>query len=955
MHYEHTQEEIRFALTYISADERDVWVRMGMAIKDEFGEDGFALFDEWSKRGNGYKEADAVTTWKSCKVGGGITIATLIRMAMDNGYDPKTRPAPVPLSPERSAQLEAERAQRDEQARQAHEKKQAVAAQVALTEWGAASGAGESVYLRNKGVQGHGVRYAGDLLLVPVRDVDDKLWSLQRINAKGEKSFLKGGRVSGCFHLIGQIEGASRLLIAEGYATGATLHEATGDPVAVAFSDTNLSRVVEALRGKYPDLLMAVCADDDRPTETKTGKNPGIVGARNAARRGRAQAVIQPDLSGLPDGATDFNDLAVRKGLKEVRRQIDERWSKREGAETGQNGPRTKKSESDVGEIGKRKKNDSRAAEKPSKDRRPRFRVDDTGVWYLAFSDDGDSLPPYLVCSPLWVVAESRTGTGDDWGYAVEMVDSDGTRKGWVVPFWMLVGDGNEYCTRLARMGLKIAPGSRAKSLLTVYLKTSNVTARATITDRIGWHGEVFVLPDRSIGEAEGERVLFQSDGSVASQFKQSGTLDQWKERVASLCVDNSRLMFCVSMAFAAPLLRLSGLHSGGFHLVGDSSCGKTTGLCVAASVFGGRDYIRSWRTTDNAMELLAAQHSDAPLILDELAQVDPKVLGDTVYMLANESGKGRATRTATAKTVLTWCTLFLSTGEVDLPEHMAEAGKAAKAGQEIRLVGIPADAGKRMGMFEELHGRASGSEFSDDLQKATKSHYGTAGMRFLEHVVSHHEALVEDLPDSVAALVAKWGIGGDAHGQVRRVAARFALVALAGEMATKEGLTGWPVSAATEAAEVCLTAWIDSRGGVGNSQDRAAIRQVRKFISLHGSSRFMRWKRINDDHAPAVQNQAGFVRALSDDETAGYAEAKDALPSCSDDDKQRGWYVFPDVFREEVCKGHSVKAVEKLLIERGVLQVQSDGRPAKQCRVPCLPKEIRLYHITPKIFEIDL
>lgn len=81
------------------------------------------------------------------------------------------------------------------------------------------------------------------------------------------------------------------------------------------------------------------------------------------------------------------------------------------------------------------------------------------------------------------------------------------------------------------------------------------------------------------------------------------------------------------------------GHESGGFHLYGDSSGGKTTHLQVAASVYGSPRCVRSWRSTDNALESIAAAHSDGLLVLDEIGMCDPRIIGETVYMLGNGSG----------------------------------------------------------------------------------------------------------------------------------------------------------------------------------------------------------------------------------------------------------------------------------------------------------------------------
>jgi putative DNA primase/helicase len=116
--------------------------------------------------------------------------------------------------------------------------------------------------------------------------------------------------------------------------------------------------------------------------------------------------------------------------------------------------------------------------------------------------------------------------------------------------------------------------------------------------------------------------------------------------------------------------------------------------LKLAASVYGGTSYLQRWRSTDNALEATAAQHSDCLLILDELAQIDPKTAGECAYMLANEQGKARATRTGTPRARQAWRLLFLSAGELGLSDHMAEGMKRTRTGQEVRMADIPADAG---------------------------------------------------------------------------------------------------------------------------------------------------------------------------------------------------------------------------------------------------------------------
>ena len=249
------------------------------------------------------------------------------------------------------------------------------------------------------------------------------------------------------------------------------------------------------------------------------------------------------------------------------------------------------------------------------------------------------------------------------------------------------------------------------------------------------------MLPKETIGD-EAERIVFQTDNAVENTFRTRGTPDQWRERVGALCAGNTRLVFAVACAFAGPLLRVVGMESGGFHMRGDSSSGKTTALKVAASVYGGPSYLQRWRTTDNALEAIAAQHSDCLLILDELAQVDPKAAGECAYLLSNEQGKARATRTGTARPRLAWRLLFLSAGEVGLADHMGEAQRRVRTGQETRMADIPADAGAGMGAFEELHGLEGGSAFARHITSQAQTVYGATGRAWLQCLCDHAVAL---------------------------------------------------------------------------------------------------------------------------------------------------------------------------------------------------------------------
>lgn len=155
------------------------------------------------------------------------------------------------------------------------------------------------------------------MLLVPVKTIDDKLVGLQKIYPNGRKFFHPGTAKKGAFHLIGDhINGEA--YICEGFATGASLHMATGKPVAVAFDAGNLVSVAKEIRRKYKETKITICGDDDKWTES----NPGRKYAIEAAAIANGE-VIFPEFEEPKEGLTDFNDLHIEEGLDKVKETLN--------------------------------------------------------------------------------------------------------------------------------------------------------------------------------------------------------------------------------------------------------------------------------------------------------------------------------------------------------------------------------------------------------------------------------------------------------------------------------------------------------------------------------------------------------------------------------------------------------------------------------------------------------
>ena len=554
------------------------------------------------------------------------------------------------------------------------------------------------------------------------------------------------------------------------------------------------------------------------------------------------------------------------------------------------------------------------------------FEIRDDGVFYC--KEEG-KLPIWL-CPKLEITALSRDPNNENWGRVLEFNDADGHSHRWVMPDTFL-GNGEQATSELFRQGLTLHPDLKRKRYLLEYLATTPVEAKVRCIDHTGWYKQSFILPDKVYyPSSKNEEALIYHSDYVLHNYRQLGTLDEWTYNISSYCASNSRLMFAVAMAFAGPLVGLLGLESGGFHLVGESSIGKSTALAVAASVYGNKDYVRTLRATDNGLEGLAAQHNHALLILDELSQLNSRIAGEVLYMLANGQGKTRAFRTGLARNILIWCLLFLTSGELTLRAHLESAGQTIKAGQEIRSVNISADAGKGFGIFEDLHGHKDGASLSNYLKAQCQKNHGSAIDAFLTCLVKEDKEKILKKRNEIAQNFLTRIMGNDAHGQVKRVVERFALVATAGELAIEWGIVEWAMGDCIEAAFTCLESWINDHreSGMSSSEEEKIIEQASHFF-LSQSSRFSPFFVKSSDK---LNNRAGF-----EDESI-------SKPTSGD------YYVLPKTYRKELCKGFEPQAVTALLLRKGFLLRYPNGEVVASIHVPALGTTTRLYHFSSTI-----
>lgn len=386
----------------------------------------------------------------------------------------------------------------------------------------------------------------------------------------------------------------------------------------------------------------------------------------------------------------------------------------------------------------------------------------------------------------------------------------------------------------LSDLGFEPAPIAKAAESVMLLLNSWNPGPIYVRFDRLGWTSDAhkaFVLGGgHVIGDA-----LVVADGEhveLMAAVHSKGTLDTWKTEVAARCVGNPLMMLAVSHAFTGPLLSVLGLTGGGFHLRGVSSRGKSTIQYVATSVWGARPLLQSCNGTQSGFEGIAVAFNDTFLNIEELHKADAKTVGDSVYMLANGEGRNRAKSNGKSQTPQRWRVPFLSSGEVSLEEHMASGSRKMTAGQDVRLINLEADC-RTCGAFDDLHGETEGEVFAERINRASFENYGHAGQRFVNAVMknTNKKDNWQNVVDSFCRVVAKEA-NLTADGQVRRVLKRFALAAFAGELATKIGLTGWPMGAAKAAAKEMFLDWFEARDGTTNDEIATSVTRTRDYVA---------------------------------------------------------------------------------------------------------------------------
>ncbi|CAM3049957.1 TOPRIM and DUF927 domain-containing protein [Vibrio diazotrophicus] len=693
---------------------------------------------------------------------------------------------------------------------------------------------------------------ANNDLYIPLVNSDGKLVTAQRIAPDGTTELMEGKPTTGGFHSI--LGEDTVVLLAKSHQAASVLFEATGYTTIMYVSHDNLRVIIDDLKEHYSTTPIMMCCDQEDELDKEVAISHGVTVVQPEVKDGGRiinfqQSNGRPKLKALVDSMIEQANLRIPEG----------------------------------------------------------YELTPHGLFFFKPGKDGVSRRQ-KVCENLKVTSLLRDKEADNWGLVVEVKDPDDNFHEVILKRTHLTGAHSKYLDMLVPKGLlaevKMYPELRN------YLQKVKPISRATSVTEPGWFGDQYVFPNVVIGDGP-DRLIFQSEDEPMCDTTEIGSLMEWRRNVAKPCQGNSRLLLALSAAFSPIIKNFTGSENTGLHFNGSSSCGKTTLLELAKSVWGNPHHLPRWKATDNGLEVLASHHNDSLLVLDEIAQLSPKDVGDAVYMLGNGKGKQRMTG---RKRPASWRTTLLSTGEVSLEQHMTKAKANVTAGQEVRFINVYAPVSEEMGVFDTTHDYADGREFSDALKVSAKRYHGVAAKRAIKLVTEHRDMADKFIKEVKRDFMKQANLEG-AVGQVYRVAGHLAEIAAAGELATQMRITGWDKGEAFDATLRIFNEWLDNRGTSGSLEDQKMLDAIRERLSSRGDM----WFHTEDKNAA----RNGKCYGIKDDEM---------------------FYVEISAFQTIFCQDFDYKVAANMLLRKGFLVPQNDGKLTKNKSVNKQSK--RFYHI---------
>lgn len=749
---------------------------------------------------------------------------------------------------------------------------------------------GESLYLNNKGLQGHHPLLADGSLALVLRTLDGSITGAQVIHPNGKKRYLSGSRKKGAFIPVGDIpEQVDTVLITEGYATALSVAALEGGLALAALDANNLLPVAQAVRQRWPEAEIIIAGDNDI---TPDGPNVGKEAAEKAALTVSGFITLPPT-----DYKADWDDYRQQHGLIAFQRDFVANIMLPGRRETPDETVEQNKENDVVSKLtvieGGKKAHREYDPLKPWIDNRQ------DGIFWVTPKVDKESgeiinIENWL-CSPLEVLGKGEDGkeryliltwsTGkqkEPTTKALRAADI-GEREGW---------------RALKAGGVDVTTKPSLRAILGDWLQRSAGDEMWSITPRSGWHKGAYIMPDGSIIGTPEQPILFSGGTAAAEAYTVAGTAESWRENIAKLAEGNPFQMLAVGVALAAPLLALVGADGFGVHLYAQSTAGKTTAEDLASSLYGEPERQRlTWYGTALGVANEAEAHNHGLLSLDEVDQgAAPKHVYTAAYTLFNGKGKLQGSPEGGNRVQKYWKTAVISTGERDLETYLKSAGIKVNAGQLVRLLNIPVT------RPTQLHGYESGKAHADALKEAWKQNHGAAGREWIQYLSSRKQEAIEAYQKAKR----RWqSLIPESYGeQVHRVTDRFAVIEAA--LIMGRVITGWEAQGCRDALQHIFSVWV-ATFGTGNKEIEQIKQQVEAFLNNYGFSRYLPYPNPDPRDLP-VHKLAGYRTGKAFEEGASFR-----------------FYTFPNVFEEEIANGFEYKEFARVLAELGMLETGGD------------------------------
>ncbi|MGJ0637406.1 DUF927 domain-containing protein [Xenorhabdus bovienii] len=745
---------------------------------------------------------------------------------------------------------------------------------------------GQSPYLAAKGLQHHNQHLLEDgSLLLALAALDKKVTGAQIIKPDGEKKLLSGSQKKSAFITVSELEKKpDTMIITEGYATALTVSQLYKGTVLAALDAGNLLYVAKTVRERWPDTKIILAADNDwhHPDELdKNGRpkvNIGKVSAEKAALAVNGWVTLPPT-----EYKADWDDYRQQHGIEAAKQAFSN------GLYQAARNVTVSKSVTTHSDEYQEKEYD------PLK---PHIDIRKNGIYWVEPKEQGGE----IVEVEKWLSDYMEiVGIGNDGseGYLIIKLRQEGTGK-YIVEalprreIGMPVG-----WARLRSRGMNITVKNSLLPVLAEHLQRSGDRREWVVTQKAGWHCGAYVMPDGEIIGQPYMPVAFSGGTSAIAGYVVRGSAEQWKTHVASLLQGNRSMMLGVLVGLSAPLNSLTGGSCFGVHLFAQSSAGKTTTVEAASSLYGDPEELKlSWHGTNHGLNNEAAARNDGFMPIDEIGQSsNPKEVANSAYSLFNGVGKIQGKREGGNRAVIRWKIAALSTGEEDLETFLIKGGITPKAGQLVRLLSVP---------FIDtacFNGYEDGDSHARAIKRESKRYCGAAGRAWVQWLSEYQEQAI----DMTARKEKEWldTLPEEASAQVKRVAVRFALLDVVGELATH--ITGWSKEVCHAAVKQSFDDWL-ADFGIGNREKYQVITRTRDFIQKYGLSRFQPYTygRPNGDidtsHAMRISDLAGYL--VHNRRHDGQAE----------------YHIIPSVFEAEILQGLQKKSGFEALEEAGML-----------------------------------